>query len=53
MTVQPKGNLTLICPYCESVNVILEWKNYLKQYRGMCPNKTCEVWSVVTEVKQK
>jgi hypothetical protein len=43
MTDELKGNLETLCIHCEKENVILVWKNYLKQYRGICPNKECQV----------
>ena len=46
-----KTDLEIECGYCHLNQVILKWKQYLKQYRGMCPNEACEIWTVVTEVK--
>ena len=44
-----RPNLVMECGYCHCNNVVLNWKNYLKQYRGMCPNEACEVWTVIIE----
>ncbi len=46
-----RPRLIMECGFCHVSDVELIWKEYLKQYRGMCPNEACEIWSVVKEVK--
>ena len=44
-------NLEMLCGFCKVENVILEWKENIKVYRGMCPNEACEIWTVIKEAK--
>lgn len=37
-------NLKLLCAYCEIGDVIMTYKNYRHNYKGMCENEKCQIW---------